>query len=143
MCCRPQSINAQSPNHTVSPAARFGAYSCDVPYDLMLSALQAIPVLTGINGTNDLAYTIYTGDLVSHESDEQLSEDYIRYTEAAIFSLFKTYLGGQNGSAPIYATLGNHDTYPTAFNAPAGVGPQYLQDSYNWDYDFVSSLWQG
>ena len=74
----------------------------------------------------------YTGDLVSHESDEQLSEDYVRYTEAAVFSAMKTYFSGQNGSAPIYATLGNHDTYPTAFNAPSGLGPQYLQDSYDW-----------
>ena len=78
MCCRPQSFNSASKNATVVPAPRFGAFSCDTPYDLALAAIQAIPVLLGVNGTSDLAFTLCehvrdggadvpdTGDLVSH-----------------------------------------------------------------------------
>jgi len=45
---------------------------------------------------------------------------------------------------------------PTAFDAPKGIGPQWIQDSYScpyWclcgsadapgDYNYLSSLWQG
>ena len=93
MCCRPQSFNSASKNATVEPAPRFGAFSCDTPYDLALSAAQAIPVLLGVNGTSDLAFTLFTGDLVSHDPEPELSRDYVRYTETAVFSLLKQYLG--------------------------------------------------
>jgi hypothetical protein len=37
-----------------------------------MAALEAIPVLTGTNGTG-FSWTIYTGDLVSHDAENQLS----------------------------------------------------------------------
>lgn len=58
MCCRPQSFNSASKNATVAPAPRFGAFSCDTPFDLALAALQSVPVLLGVNGTSDLAFTL-------------------------------------------------------------------------------------
>ena len=39
---------------------------------LAVAALQAIPALTGTKN-NGFAWTIYTGDLVSHDPDNQLS----------------------------------------------------------------------
>lgn len=39
---------------------------------LALAALQAIPELTGTQKTG-FAFTVYTGDLVSHDPDNQLS----------------------------------------------------------------------
>ena len=44
----------------------------DTPLALGMSALEAIPTLTGTNGTG-FAWTVYTGDLVSHDSENQLS----------------------------------------------------------------------
>ncbi len=50
--------------------------SSDTPISLGLSALEAIPALTGTKNTG-FAFTVYTGDLVSHDPDNQLS----RYAE--------------------------------------------------------------
>lgn len=59
MCvCR--SANGQ----IVLPAPRFGAYQCDTPYDLAMSAMEAIPVLTGTKGTG-FNFTIFTGAFLS------------------------------------------------------------------------------
>ena len=44
----------------------------DSPISLVVSALKAIPVLTGTERTG-FDFTLYTGDLVSHDSENQLS----------------------------------------------------------------------
>jgi sphingomyelin phosphodiesterase len=44
----------------------------DSPYALVLSALEAIPALSGTKDTG-FAWTVYTGDLVSHDPENQLS----------------------------------------------------------------------
>ena len=46
--------------------------SSDTPYALALAALESIPSLTNTEDTG-FAWTIYTGDLVSHDPDNQLS----------------------------------------------------------------------
>jgi len=46
--------------------------SSDTPMSLALSALEAIPELTGTKG-DGFAWTLYTGDLVSHDAENQLS----------------------------------------------------------------------
>jgi sphingomyelin phosphodiesterase len=110
---------------------------------LGMAALQAIPALAGTEDTG-FAWTIYTGDLVSHDAENQLSRyvfmisvqyerkskcilshrAYVEYTEVTpretrsdsrsdltmqtiLYGLFKRMLG----SGPVYAALGNHDTY--------------------------------
>lgn len=45
----------------------------DTPYSLMLAALQSIPVLTDTHKSG-FDFTVYTGDLVSHDPDNQLSQ---------------------------------------------------------------------
>lgn len=88
-CCRYSSSNAT----TLVPAPLFGAYKCDTPYYLGLAALQSIGSLTGTNSAdNPFAWTIYTGDLVSHDAQNQLSKAYIEYTETSVFDMFKTYV---------------------------------------------------
>ncbi|KAJ3489575.1 hypothetical protein NLI96_g2003 [Meripilus lineatus] len=136
LCCRTNNFNTQSPNVTLFPAPRFGAYKCDSPFSLMLSALQAIPVLTETEKTG-FAWTIYTGDLVSHDHDNQLSRDYVTYTETLLYDLFKRMLG----SGPVYAALGNHDSYNQAQDAPHTLGGS-LAKQFSWNYDHVASLWE-
>jgi hypothetical protein len=46
--------------------------SSDSPYALVTSVLKAIPPLSGTQDTG-FAWTLYTGDLVSHDSENQLS----------------------------------------------------------------------
>lgn len=118
LCCRENNPNSQSPNATLSPAPRYGSFlwfvilfafnsentvptlfSSDAPISLVLAGLQSIPALTGTHATG-FDFAIYTGDLVSHDPDHQLSRlvymlldliylplielsrrDYVQYTE--------------------------------------------------------------
>lgn len=46
--------------------------SSDSPYTLILAALQSIPVLAGTE-EDGFNFTVYTGDLVSHDPSNELS----------------------------------------------------------------------
>ncbi|TFK56761.1 sphingomyelin phosphodiesterase [Heliocybe sulcata] len=136
LCCRPNVSNDDSPDMITVPAPRYGAYYCDSPYALMTAALESMPVLAGTEESG-FAWTIFTGDLVSHDPDYQLQRSYIMYTETVVYDLFKRLLG----SGPVYPSLGNHDTHNEAqdalYSLPDGLGQQF-----SWNYDHVSSLWE-
>ncbi|KAF7373118.1 Sphingomyelin phosphodiesterase [Mycena sanguinolenta] len=131
LCCRENAFAQSSPNATLMPAPRFGSYLCDTPYALALAALESIPVLTGTQGTG-FNFTIYTGDLVSHDPMNELSRDY-----TVVYELFKKTLG----SGPVYAALGNHDTQQSAQDSPHSLGGN-LTDQFSWNYDHVAGLWE-
>ncbi|TKA61882.1 hypothetical protein B0A55_11844 [Friedmanniomyces simplex] len=137
LCCRSNALNTALPAGQVSyPAPLYGAFECDTPYDLGLAALQAVGPLTGTSKENPLGWTVYTGDLVSHESQNELSRLYAEYAEDSVYGMFKTYLTG-----PVFPVLGNHDTNPEAIDAPHSLpGPLGMQMS--WNYDHVAGLWQ-
>ncbi|EJU01820.1 Ser/Thr protein phosphatase family protein [Dacryopinax primogenitus] len=138
LCCRSYSDANSSPNKTVLPAPRYGAYSCDTPYDLAGVAVEAIPELAGAGKTGrEFDFAIFTGDLVSHDNDNQLGRAYVEYEETSIFSMIKHAIGG----SPLFAALGNHDSWPQALNSPVTLTPSYLADQYSWNYEHISSLW--
>lgn len=135
LCCRytaPSTSNAS----IVFPAPLYGAYKCDSPYNLALAALQSIGPLTGTSAESPLGFTIYTGDLVAHDAQNQLSMAYVEYTETSVFQMFKSYISGA-----IYAVLGNHDSSPEAQDAPHSLEGD-LGQQLSWNYDHVSSLWE-
>lgn len=102
MCCRHQSPASNgSVAEVVMPAPLFGYYKCDSPYYLALAALQSIEPLTGVSKENAAAFTLYTGDLVAHDSQYLRSRDYVENIEVSIWHMFKSYIGG-----PVYAALG-------------------------------------
>ncbi|WVQ79165.1 hypothetical protein IAT38_001261 [Cryptococcus sp. DSM 104549] len=140
MCCRTNNpVEALFPNYTVTlPAPRFGAYKCDTPWALGAAAVQAIPALTGTDGKDALNMTIFTGDLVSHDPYYELSRDYNLYTETALYDLWKKTL---NPTSPLYAAIGNHDSYQQAFDAPLSLTGK-LKKQFSWNYDHLSSLWK-
>ena len=137
LCCR---TNVHATNASIGqievPAPLYGAYKCDTPYYLGLAALQAIGPLTGTHGNSSVAWTVYTGDLVSHDSQNQLSRAYTEYAETSVYDLFKEYIG-----SPVFPVLGNHDSNPEAIDAPHSL-PGPLGQQFSWNYDHVSSLWQ-
>ncbi|KAF9486347.1 Metallo-dependent phosphatase [Pholiota conissans] len=135
-CCRSNNHNSMSLNQVLMPAPRYGAYRCDTPMALALAALEAVPELTGTKNTG-FAFTVYTGDLVSHDPDNQLSRCYVEYTEAIVYDLFKRLLG----SGPVYAALGNHDSYNQAQDAPHSIGGK-LAEQFSWNYGHVAGLWE-
>ncbi|RVX69897.1 hypothetical protein B0A52_05732 [Exophiala mesophila] len=141
LCCRPYSTNTErltSRDHPSVPASRFGSFFCDTPPDLALSAFHDMPQFFDIDA---LAFTIFTGDIVSHDHDDALSRAYVSYSEEVSYRIFKTMLR----EVPVYATLGNHDTLPKDFSLPHSLESSPTNTSTNpiaWNYDLVSSLWQ-
>lgn len=85
---------------------------------------------------SNASWTIYTGDLVSHDPENEMSRNYVTYTETSIYSMFKSYLQG-----PVFPVLGNHDTSPENINSPHSL-PGPLGKQFSWNYDHVSGLWQ-
>ena len=136
LCCRINTPNPTSPNKTLLPAPLYGAYKCDTPYFLGAAALEAVAPLTGTSST-PFAWSIYTGDLVSHDPQNQLSRAYTEYAEVSIYEQLKHYLP----SAPIFPVLGNHDSNPEAIDAPHSL-PGPLGQQQSWNYMHVASLWQ-
>ncbi|OJD35498.1 ser thr protein phosphatase family protein [Diplodia corticola] len=137
MCCRSNVENSALGSGQISfPAPLFGAYECDTPYDLSLAALQAVGPLTGTCKEAPLGWTVYTGDLVSHDPQSQLSRAYVEYTETSVYTMFKKYLTG-----PVFAALGNHDSNPEAIDSPHRL-PGPLGQQQSWNYDHVAALWQ-
>lgn len=132
-CCR---HSASAPSQVVFPSPLYGAYRCDSPYYLGLAALQSIGPLTGTNSEHPLEWVLFTGDLASHDPQNQLSRAYVEYAETSIYSMFKSYLGG-----PVYATLGNHDSSPENIDGPHSL-PGPLGRQFSWNYDHVASLWE-
>ena len=137
LCCRSNANNEDIKAGTIStPAPLYGTFDCDTPYDLGLAALQAVGPLTGTSKDDPLAWTVYTGDLVSHETQLELSRLYVEYEEDSIYYMFKEYL-----HTPVFPVLGNHDTNPEAIDAPHSL-PGDLGQQMSWNFEHVSALWK-
>ncbi|OQN98681.1 hypothetical protein B0A48_15347 [Cryoendolithus antarcticus] len=137
LCCRGNNPNTALPVGQIGmPAPPFGAYKCDTPYDLGLAALQSVATLTGTSKHDPLAWTIYTGDLVAHDPQSQLSRAFTEYAEESVYSMFEKYLTG-----PVFPVLGNHDSNPEAIDAPHSL-PGNLSQQMSWNYNHVASLWR-
>lgn len=137
LCCRSNAENEDIKSGSISvPAPLYGSFDCDTPYDLGLAALQAVGPLTGTSKSDPLAWTIYTGDLVSHETQLELSRLYVEYEEDSIYYMFKQYL-----HTPVFPVLGNHDTNPEAIDAPHSM-PGNLSQQMSWNFEHVSGLWK-
>ncbi|KAJ5887804.1 hypothetical protein N7495_007845 [Penicillium taxi] len=138
MCCRRDSHNELS-DDVLIPASAYGAFKCDTPYDLALAALQAVGPLTGTgkgDSEESLAFTMYTGDLGSHDPEKQDSRAYLEYIETSVFGMFKQYLTG-----PVFAALGNHDSSPSNIASPYSL-PGRLGEQSSWNYKHVADLWK-
>ena len=139
LCCRANNPNSDSPQVALLPAPAYGTFRCDTPYDLALAALDSVGPLTGTGKGKDaepLAWSIYTGDLVSHEQQSELSRLYVQYEETSIYGMFKTFLTG-----PVFAALGNHDSSPANIDAPHSL-PGPLGQQQSWNYHHVAGLWK-
>lgn len=92
LCCRSNVENSDVRDGQISfPAPTYGYFECDTPYDLGLAALAAVGPLTGTSKENPLAWTIYTGDLVSHDPQTELSRAYTEYAEVSVYNyMFKS-----------------------------------------------------
>lgn len=138
LCCRFDSANGAihtSSRNASLPASRFGDFLCDSPPDLALSSFTSMR--SNVNFST-VSHAIFTGDIVSHDQADQESRALIEYEETIAYQTFKAQLG----SIPVYATLGNHDTYPSGFNEPNSFRNDSQPNEFAWNYELVSSLWQ-
>ena len=140
LCCRPDGKSKSGSLETPSPL--YGAYKCDSPYFLITAGLESIGPMTGTTHDNktdcdQFAWSIYTGDLVSHDEQNQLSRNYTLYAETTLYHMIKSYIP----SGPIFPVLGNHDSNPEAIDSPHSL-PGVLGQQQSWNYDHVSMLWQ-
>ncbi|RMD44781.1 hypothetical protein DV735_g345, partial [Chaetothyriales sp. CBS 134920] len=142
LCCRPGKTSSSGSLEIASPL--YGAYKCDSPYYLITAGLQSVGPLTGTSddkedqcNSNKFAWSIYTGDLVSHDEQPSLSRNYTSYAETVIYGLLKKYIH----SGPIFPVLGNHDSNPEAIDAPHSL-PGKLGQQQSWNYEHVAALWQ-
>lgn len=140
LCCR---LGGNSSTGVLQiPSPLYGAYECDSPYFLITAGLESIAALTGtthVNKSSDdqFAWSIYTGDLVSHDPQNQLSRNYTSYAETTMYHMFKSYIP----SGPIFPVLGNHDSNPEAIDTPHSL-PGAIGQQQSWNYNHVSALWQ-
>ncbi|KIX05918.1 uncharacterized protein Z518_03892 [Rhinocladiella mackenziei CBS 650.93] len=141
LCCRPYARNEEldaNSRHPSVPASRFGSFFCDSPADLALSVFTDMPDFFNVD---EIAFSIFTGDIVSHDPEDALSRAYVSYEEEVTFRIFQKMLGDQ---IPVYVALGNHDSLPVGFNTQQSMDPDPSNSSSNiiqWNYDLVSSLW--
>lgn len=67
LCCRELATNTDlltTYSNASLPAPRYGSFQCDSPFDLVISAMQAIGEVTGL-GEEGPHFSIFTGDSVS------------------------------------------------------------------------------
>jgi sphingomyelin phosphodiesterase len=104
LCCRFDARNTalgtDASNPSI-PASRYGDYLCDSPPDLALSAFADMRKNAALS---NVAFSIFTGDIVSHDQTDQESRALTEYEERVAYETFKAQLG----TVPVYATLGNH-----------------------------------
>ncbi|KZT73122.1 hypothetical protein DAEQUDRAFT_762476 [Daedalea quercina L-15889] len=107
---------------------RLSYFPSDSPLSLVTATLQSIPVLTGTENSS-FDRTIYTGDLLSRDAYNGLSREYTVHTERML------------NTGPVYAALGNNDTYMTAMSSPYNIGSG-VKGQFDWDYEHLADLWQ-
>ena len=137
LCCRPYSVNddLQTIRANASvPASRFGYLHCDTPADLALSVFSNMDQFIDRSRIN---FTVFTGDIISHDNTDQLSRAYVEYEEIVTYETFKA----QMGDSPIYPTLGNHDSLPEAYTTPNSINSSGSSNIFAWNYELLSSMW--
>lgn len=114
------------------PAPITGAYLCDSPHALGQSTFSSIQ-----DSVSDLAFGIFTGDLVSHDLWD-LNASYILNEELTSYNDFFKGLGPD---VPVYPVLGNHDTFPHALNNGPCVDNPALEGFIMQNYAAVGQAW--
>ncbi len=73
---------------------RWGAYGDDSPGDLILSAFSTVQNLVDMN---NIDFTVFTGDVVNHGSDDSLSEEYVMFEKQTVFRAFEVEMRNAKG----------------------------------------------
>ncbi|KAG0669573.1 hypothetical protein C6P45_003563 [Maudiozyma exigua] len=117
-----------------TPAASFGYYHCDPPERLINSTLNSI-VNYSQKKNLSFEFTIFTGDMLSHDLGKRMSYESTMESEIRVMSDLKAKLGAK----PVYSVLGNHDSYPYAEMAPEKYG---FFNKFSSNLEMMSNMWE-
>lgn len=102
----------------------FGALS-DIHLQYSTAKEDFQKALTYLNETEDVVFTCIAGDLTSSGREEELAE-------------YKSYVDTYSADTPVYAIVGNHDSYTLSEQMPNVIGQytgQPLYYSFNYGND--------
>ncbi|CCH45922.1 sphingomyelinase-like phosphodiesterase 3a [Wickerhamomyces ciferrii] len=116
------------------PAYTFGHYKCDSPEVLINNSLLSIAKYQEELGL-DFEFSIFTGDLVDHDEPEFININQTIKSEEMSFRDVKAILK----DIPMYAVLGNHDTFPYAQMAQKKSG---FGNLFDWNAELMADLWE-
>ena len=92
LCCRPDNTNTilhTTVDNASVPASRFGEFLCDTTADLGLSAFDSMHQFLNLSS---IPFSLFTGDLISHDPDDQQSRAYVSYEETVSYHTFEAQL---------------------------------------------------
>lgn len=127
MCCTRASIRDPFEKHF--PAPKLGYYRCDSPPGLVESSLESA------RGVVNYDFALFTGDMVDH-SPIRITFDKSVEEEERVMTYLKDFLG----NTPVYAVLGNHDSYPFSQVAQHSSG---FASKFSFNTDLMANLWEG
>ncbi|XP_048249590.1 acid sphingomyelinase-like phosphodiesterase 3b isoform X2 [Haliotis rufescens] len=113
----------RSCNDEVPVRGIYGDYWCDSPWRLVNDSINA---MANINRNVD--FILWTGDNVAHIADQYTNETYVVHILRSITDALKAAFPG----VKVYATMGNHDWYPS---------DQFPVDSHSL-YNATADLWK-
>ncbi|CAL1536690.1 unnamed protein product [Lymnaea stagnalis] len=118
------STSKLSCNDDVPNLLKFGDYWCDSTWELVVDSIQAMASIK-----SDVDFLIWTGDTVAHISDANLTVD----LNLEIVRNITEFINTTFQAAKVYASLGNHDFYPS------GQARDKDDDHF---YTRVGALWE-
>ncbi|XP_067657506.1 acid sphingomyelinase-like phosphodiesterase 3b [Haliotis asinina] len=107
----------------------YGDYWCDSPWRLVNDSINAMA-----NIRRNVDFILWTGDNVAHIADQYTNETYVVHILRSITDALKTTFPG----VKVYATMGNHDWYPSdqfpvishfLYNATAELWEDWIGDA--------------
>ncbi|AGO13429.1 AaceriACL091Cp [[Ashbya] aceris (nom. inval.)] len=117
-----------------SPATTFGNYFCDAPEVLINSSLISIVEYSERNNIK-FDFALFTGDLVDHRERGLISYEMTVQSEEVVFRDIKAKLA----DIPLYAVLGNHDSFPYGQLAQENSG---FRNKFTWNAELMADLWE-
>jgi len=105
-CCRTDPKNQTT---IKNPAPFNGHPNCDTPLSLLASALSSVAPL-GVKdsaGNEDIAWALFTGDLMPRESSKYRNDNYLAYVQSAVFKVMKYFIPLN----PVFPVLGALDAF--------------------------------
>ncbi|GME75171.1 unnamed protein product [Ambrosiozyma monospora] len=115
------------------PAYAFGHYECDAPEILINSSLHSIADFQSANNLT-FDFSIFTGDLVDHDELKYTGYQMTVDSEEIVFRDIKQKLQ----DIPVYAVMGNHDTFPYGEIASEKSG---FSNMFDWNAELMAEMW--